>query len=75
MKELMAVAKRRMEGALKSLEAEFASVRTGRASTHLLDRVTVPAYGSDMPLNQVAGARLCTPPTIAWFCRFPNEVT
>ena len=54
MKELIADAKRRMEGALKSLEAEFASVRTGRASTHLLDRVTVPAYGSDMPLNQVA---------------------
>jgi ribosome recycling factor len=54
MKELMAAAKRRMEGALKSLEAEFASVRTGRASTHLLDRVTVPAYGSEMPLNQVA---------------------
>lgn len=54
MKELMADAKRRMEGALKSLDAEFASVRTGRASTHLLDRVTVPAYGADMPLNQVA---------------------
>ncbi len=54
MKELIADAKRRMEGALKSLEAEFASVRTGRASTHLLDRVTVAAYGSDMPLNQVA---------------------
>jgi ribosome recycling factor len=54
MKELMADTKRRMEGALKSLETEFASVRTGRASTHLLDRVTVPAYGSDMPLNQVA---------------------
>jgi ribosome recycling factor len=53
MKELLADAKRRMEGALKSLDAEFASVRTGRASTHLLDRVTVPAYGSDMPLNQV----------------------
>lgn len=54
MKELLADAKRRMEGALKSLEGEFASVRTGRASTHLLDRVMVPAYGSDMPLNQVA---------------------
>jgi ribosome recycling factor len=54
MKELLADAKRRMEGALKSLEVEFGSVRTGRASTHLLDRVTVPAYGSDMPLNQVA---------------------
>ncbi len=54
MKELLADGKRRMEGALKSLDGEFASVRTGRASTHLLDRVTVPAYGSDMPLNQVA---------------------
>jgi ribosome recycling factor len=54
MKELLADARRRMEGALKSLETEFGSVRTGRASTHLLDRVTVPAYGSDMPLNQVA---------------------
>ena len=50
----MADAKRRMEGARKSMDAEFATVRTGRASTHLLDRVTVPAYGSDMPLNQVA---------------------
>ena len=54
MKELLADAKRRMEGALKSLDTEFSSVRTGRASTHLLDRVVVPAYGSDMPLNQLA---------------------
>ena len=54
MKELMADAKRRMDGALKSLDGEFGTVRTGRASTHLLDRVTVPAYGADMPLNQVA---------------------
>jgi ribosome recycling factor len=53
-KELLADAKRRMEGALKALETDFATVRTGRASTHLLDRVTVTAYGSDMPLNQVA---------------------
>jgi ribosome recycling factor len=54
MKELLADAKRRMEGALKNLENEFATVRTGRASTHLLDRVTVDAYGAEMPLNQVA---------------------
>lgn len=54
MKELLADAKRRMEGALKALETDFATVRTGRASTHLLDRVTVTAYGSEMPLNQVA---------------------
>jgi hypothetical protein len=26
-------------------------------------------------LSHVAGARLCTPPTIAWFCRLPNDVT
>jgi len=50
----MADTKRRMEGAVKSLEAEFASVRTGRASTHLLDRVSVEAYGTQMPINQVA---------------------
>ena len=54
MKELMADTGRRMEGALKSLDTEFATVRTGRASTHLLDRVMVDAYGAEMPLNQVA---------------------
>lgn len=54
MKELMADAKRRMEGALKALENDFLTVRTGRASTHVLDRVMVSAYGSEMPLNQLA---------------------
>ena len=43
MKELLAEAKRRMDGALKALEADFATVRTGRASTHLLDKVVVDA--------------------------------
>jgi ribosome recycling factor len=47
-------ARRRMEGAVKTLAAEFASVRTGRASTGLLDRVTVDAYGTRTPLNQLA---------------------
>ncbi len=54
MEERLKDAKRRMEGAVRSLTAEFASVRTGRASTALLDRVTVDAYGSPMPLNQLA---------------------
>lgn len=54
MKELLAEAKRRMDGAIKALEADFATVRTGRASTHLVDKVVVEAYGSEMPLNQVA---------------------
>ena len=50
----MADAERRMDGALKALSTEFAGVRTGRASTALLDRVHVTAYGTRMPLNQVA---------------------
>jgi ribosome recycling factor len=45
--------KRRMAGALDALRHEFAGLRTGRASTSLLEPVVVHAYGSDMPLNQV----------------------
>lgn len=39
---------------IEVLQGEFAGLRTGRASTHLLDGVRVPVYGSDMPINQVA---------------------
>jgi ribosome recycling factor len=42
-----------MQGALEALRQEFAGLRTGRASTSLLEPVVVSAYGSDMPLNQV----------------------
>ena len=45
---------KRMEGALASLKTEFTGLRTGRASVHLLDTIQVSAYGSTMPLNQVA---------------------
>ncbi len=45
---------KRMDGALNSLKTEFSGLRTGRASVHLLDTIHVPAYGSSMPLNQVA---------------------
>ena len=44
---------RRMDGALENLKAEYAGLRTGRASVNLLDPVVVDAYGSKMPLNQV----------------------
>jgi ribosome recycling factor len=44
---------KRMDGALDSLKKEFAGLRTGRASTSLLDPVVVEAYGQRMPLNQV----------------------
>jgi ribosome recycling factor len=46
--------KRRMQGALGSLKHELGGLRTGRASTGLLDHVQVEAYGSHMPLNQLA---------------------
>jgi len=39
---------------IEVLKNEFAGLRTGRASVHLLDGVHVPVYGADMPLNQVA---------------------
>ncbi len=46
-------AKRRMDGAMETLHKEFAGLRTGRASTSLLEPVVVDAYGSKMPMNQV----------------------
>jgi ribosome recycling factor len=46
--------RRRMDGALDVLRKELAGLRTGRASVNLLEPVTVDAYGSSMPLNQVA---------------------
>jgi ribosome recycling factor len=45
---------RRMAGAVESLKHDLGGLRTGRASTTLLDPVTVEVYGSHMPLNQVA---------------------
>jgi ribosome recycling factor len=46
--------RKRMNGAVEVLRKEFAGLRTGRASASLLEPLTVTAYGSDMPLNQVA---------------------
>jgi ribosome recycling factor len=45
---------RRMTGAVEALRHDLGGLRTGRASTTLLDPVTVVVYGSQMPLNQVA---------------------
>lgn len=61
MQDRLKDAKRRMEGAGKALATEFGTVRTGRASTALLDRVTVEAYGTRTPLNQLAGVNTPEP--------------
>ena len=46
--------KRRMHGAVEALKHDLAGLRTGRATTALLDPVQVEVYGASMPLNQVA---------------------
>ena len=54
LKSLFDESRKRMGGVLDHLKREMAGVRTGRASTALLDGVHVEAYGSSVPLNQVA---------------------
>lgn len=44
---------RRMDGAIESAKSDFAGIRTGRASTSMLDPIVVDVYGAKMPLNQV----------------------
>ena len=63
--ELLADAKERMAKSVESSRGELATVRTGRASPHLLDRIVVDYYGSQTPLKQLANvsasdARLLT---------------
>jgi ribosome recycling factor len=63
--ELLADAKSRMHKSVESTRGELATVRTGRASPHLLDRIVVDYYGTQTPLRQLANiatteARLLT---------------
>jgi ribosome recycling factor len=63
--ELLADAEERMSKSVESIKGEMSTVRTGRASPHLLDRIVVDYYGTESPLNQLANvattdARLLT---------------
>lgn len=53
--------KRRMDGALDSFKKELSGLRTGRASTNLLEPVTVEAYGSRVHLREVANVSVPEP--------------
>ena len=58
-----------MDKAVEDFRQEMTSTRTGRASVHMLDDVTVDAYGSQMPLNQLANVSAPEPQLItvqAW---------
>ncbi len=52
--ELLADAKERMNKSVEATRGELATVRTGRASPHLLDRLSVDYYGTETPLKQLA---------------------
>jgi ribosome recycling factor len=54
MQTLLKEGKKRMEGALSSLEKDFSKLRTGRASTALVDSIEVLYYGTPTPLSQIA---------------------
>src|SRR6059036_2951302 len=64
LKSVFAEVNKRMNATLEHLQHEFAGVRTGRASVTILDGVHVEAYGSRMPLNQIAGLSVPEPTLI-----------
>lgn len=63
-KPVLSKYKDRMDKAVAALKEEFASLRTGRASAHLLDQVQVEAYGSTVPINQVGAVSVPEPRSI-----------
>jgi ribosome recycling factor len=64
LKSLFAEVSKRMNIALEHMKHELAGVRTGRASVTILDSVHVEAYGSRLPLNQLAGLSVPEPTMI-----------
>lgn len=64
LKGLFAEVNKRMDAALEHVRKELVGVRTGRASVNLLDSVQVEAYGSRMPVNQVASLSVPEPSLI-----------
>jgi len=64
LKGLFVEVKKRMDGQIEFVRKELAGVRTGRASTGLLENLHVDAYGAKMPLNQVASLSIPEPTLI-----------
>lgn len=59
--EILTQHETRMDKTIDALKHEFASIRTGRASTSLLDKVMVDYYGTPTPVNQVANVQAPEP--------------
>ena len=64
LKGMFAEVKTRMDGSIERVRREMAGVRTGRATVSLLDGIQVEAYGSKMPINQVASLSVPEPALI-----------
>jgi ribosome recycling factor len=64
LKGMFTEVKGRMDGAIERVRRDLANVRTGRATVGLLDGVQVEAYGSKMPINQVATLSIPEPAMI-----------
>ena len=64
LKGLFVEVRKRMDGQIEHVRRELTGVRTGRASVTILDSVHVEAYGSPMPLNQVASLSIPEPQMI-----------
>ncbi|WP_163101534.1 ribosome recycling factor [Peribacillus alkalitolerans] len=54
-KQVVSATKEKMEKSVQSLSRELASIRAGRASAALLDKITIDYYGAPTPINQMAG--------------------
>ena len=59
--EILADADQKMARAVEAMERDFQAVRTGRASTALVERILVDYYGTQTPLNQLAGISVPEP--------------
>src|SRR5919106_6574343 len=64
LKGMFTEVKTRMDGAIERVRRDMAAVRTGRATVSLLDGIQVEAYGSKMPINQVASLSVPEPAMI-----------
>ena len=75
LKGLYAEVNKRMAAAIDHVKHELSGVRTGRASATILDSVQVEAYGSKMPLNQLAGLSVPEPTLIVAQPFDPSQLT
>jgi len=75
LKSLYATTKSKMAGGVEHVRRELANVRTGRASAGLLDSIQVEAYGTKMPLNQLASISIPEPALLVVQPYDPSQVS